>query len=76
MFHILRNKAEVSELRPIEDAYVPILKMRVNGIEIDMTFAKLNAREVPTEVSELDEFDPRTILQMDGKCIRSLNGYR
>ena len=36
----------MTELRAIEEAYVPVLKFRYNGIEIDMTFAKLNLQEV------------------------------
>ncbi len=37
---------EVTDLRAIEEAFVPVLKMRFDGIEIDMTFARLDMPEV------------------------------
>jgi len=45
-FSLLSYQAEVTDLRSIEEAYVPVLKMRFSGIEIDMTFARLNMPEV------------------------------
>ena len=45
-FSLLSFQAEVTDLRAIEEAYVPLLKMRFGGIEIDMTFAKLDVTEV------------------------------
>ena len=39
-------QSEVTELRPIEECFVPLLKFKYEGIEIDMTFARLHLPEV------------------------------
>ena len=36
------QQSEVKELQPIEEAFVPLLKMRYNGVKIDMTFARMS----------------------------------
>ena len=38
----LSYQSEVKDLRSIEEAFVPLLKLRFDGIEIDMTFARMN----------------------------------
>lgn len=86
-YDLLRYQQQVTELRKIEDAFVPVLKMRFNGIEIDMTFARLNEPEVPCPATEnmnfleySGEHQPLSkdmkLVNLDPKCIRSLNGYR
>ena len=47
---MLTYQSEVTDLRAIEEAYVPVLKMRYSGIEIDMTFARLNMPEIPEKM--------------------------
>ena len=76
-------QSDVTELRSIQEAYVPVIKMKYNGIEIDMTFARLNTSEVPPAARASDNEDMDTILpsikdlvHLDPKCVRSLNGYR
>ena len=39
---LLSYQSEVKDLRAIEEAFVPLLKLRFDGIEIDMTFARMN----------------------------------
>ena len=41
-YNLLSIQKEITELRAIEKAYVPVIKFRFNGIEIDMTFTRLN----------------------------------
>jgi len=74
---MLKCQREVAELRAIEEAFVPVIKFRYNGIEIDMTFSRLNMNELPPSGS-IDHIllDHNTMLGMADKCIRSLNGYR
>ncbi len=47
-YSLLSYQNEVRELRAIEDCFVPVLKMKYDGIEIDMTFARVNKPELPT----------------------------
>lgn len=72
-FEILKEQPEVSDLRAVPDAFVPVIKMNFDGIEIDMTFARLALKEVP-DTQTLD--DPMLLKNLDQKCVRSLNGCR
>ncbi len=72
-YELLKQQPEVSELRAVPDAFVPVIKMSYDGIEIDMTFARLALKEVPDN-QQLD--DPQLLRNLDQKCVRSLNGCR
>ena len=50
---LLSYQSEVKELRAIEEAFVPLLKLRFDGIEIDMTFARMNRYELSHVASDL-----------------------
>lgn len=70
---LLKQQPEVTECRAIEEAYVPVIKMNFDGIEIDLLFARLALKEIP------DNFDLRDdilLKNLDQKCVRSLNGCR
>ena len=41
-YKLLESRPEVAELRGLEHAFVPVIKMRYKNIEIDLTFARLN----------------------------------
>ena len=43
-YELLEKQVEVSDLRKIQDCFVPVIKMKYNGIEVDMTFARLQVR--------------------------------
>lgn len=63
----------MSDLRAVEEAFVPVIKMTFDNIEIDMTFARLALKEIP-EDQELT--DDQLLRNLDMKCVRSLNGCR
>ncbi len=72
-YTILASDGDVTEISKIEDAYVPIIKMRYCGIPIDMTMARVNLPVVDNKMSLLND----SLLKfMDEKCIVSLNGSR
>jgi poly(A) polymerase len=63
----------VTELHAVEDAFVPVIKLKYSGIEFDILFSRLALREVPDD-QELG--DDNLLHNLDEKSIRSLNGCR
>ncbi|GAB1603652.1 poly(A) polymerase beta-like isoform X1 [Argonauta hians] len=70
---LLKQQSEVKELRAVEEAYVPVLKMVFDGIELDMLFSRLALPQIPDDVNLCDESLLKNLHQ---KCVRSLNGCR
>lgn len=69
----LRRQSEVRDLRAIEEAFVPVIKLTFDGIELDMLFARLALPKVP---DDLDLKDDKILHNLDHRCARSLNGCR
>merc|ERR1719210_2841437 len=69
----LRVQDEVTDLRPVPDAFVPVIKFCFDGIDIDLVFARLALKEVD---DTQDLSDPMLLRNLDPKCVRSLNGCR
>ncbi|KAK4698596.1 poly(A) polymerase, partial [Phenoliferia sp. Uapishka_3] len=57
----------------VPDAYVPIIKCTISGIDIDLTFARLALPMVP---DELELHDNDLLRNLDERCVRSLGGSR
>ncbi|XP_067007897.2 poly(A) polymerase type 3 isoform X2 [Anabrus simplex] len=72
-FELLKQQEEVTDLRAVEEAFVPVIKMNFDGIEIDMLFARLALKEIP---DAMDLRDDNLLKNLDQKCVRSLNGCR
>lgn len=70
---LLKQQREVKDLRAVEEAYVPVLKMVFDGIELDMLFSRLALPQIPDDVNLRDESLLKNLHQ---KCVRSLNGCR
>lgn len=70
---LLKQQPEVTECRAIEDAFVPVIKMKFDAIEIDLLFARLALKEIP---DNFDLQDDMLLKNLDQKCVRSLNGCR
>ncbi|KAG8177053.1 hypothetical protein JTE90_024940 [Oedothorax gibbosus] len=70
---LLQKQPEVQDLRTIEEAYVPVIKMIFDGIELDMLFARLALKDIP---ENQDLRDVNLLKNLDHKCVRSLNGCR
>ncbi|KAF7664609.1 hypothetical protein LDENG_00171690 [Lucifuga dentata] len=69
----LKERDEVKDLRAVEEAFVPVIKLSFDGIEIDILFARLALTTIP---ENLDLRDDALLKNLDIRCIRSLNGCR
>lgn len=70
---LLRQKSELEELTSVPDAFVPIIKIKFDGISIDLIFSRLDIAQVPLSLT-LD--DKNLLKNIDEKDLRSLNGTR
>ncbi|KAM9293849.1 poly(A) polymerase type 3 [Gastrophryne carolinensis] len=69
----LKLQDKVKDLRAVEEAFVPVIKLCFDGIEIDILFARLALQKIP---EDLDLRDDSLLKNLDIRCIRSLNGCR
>lgn len=69
----LRNESTVTQLTKIPDAHVPIMKMYIDGIPIDLLFARLALSVIP---EDFDILDDNCLKNLDEKSVLSLNGCR
>uniref|UniRef100_A0A8C5DVM6 polynucleotide adenylyltransferase n=1 Tax=Gouania willdenowi TaxID=441366 RepID=A0A8C5DVM6_GOUWI len=72
-FEKLKQLEEIKDLRAVEDAFVPVIKFKFDGIEIDLLFARLALQSIP---DNLDLRGDSILRNLDIRCIRSLNGCR
>lgn len=72
-FDLLKKQPEVTECRSVEEAFVPVIKMNFDGIEIDLLFARLSLKEIP---DNFDLRDDNLLKNLDPRSVRSLNGCR
>ncbi|KAF2276848.1 Poly(A) polymerase [Westerdykella ornata] len=73
-FKEMSDPKDITEFHPVEDAYVPIIKMEYCGVSIDLIFASLpSMSSIPPDLSLLD----RSLLRgLDDTAMRSVNGTR
>lgn len=72
-FEKLKQNDSIKDLRAVEDAFVPVIKFKFDGIEIDLLFARLALQSIP---DNLDLRGDSLLRNLDIRCIRSLNGCR
>ncbi|XP_039845315.1 nuclear poly(A) polymerase 4-like isoform X2 [Panicum virgatum] len=74
MLHeILAQTEDVTELQPVPDAHVPVMKFKFHGISIDLLYASVSLLVVP---ADLDISQGSVLYDVDEATVRSLNGCR
>ncbi|XP_024996060.1 nuclear poly(A) polymerase 4-like isoform X1 [Cynara cardunculus var. scolymus] len=73
LHNILLEMEEVSDLQPVDDAHVPVMKFKFQGISIDLLYASISLLIVP---EDLDISHNSVLYNTDEKTVRSLNGCR
>ena len=63
----------IEEMKPVPEAYVPIIKLMINGTDIDLNFTRLAVSSVPWD---LDVKDTNLLRGLDDRELRALNGPR
>ncbi|KAJ9118933.1 hypothetical protein QFC24_005898 [Naganishia onofrii] len=71
--NMLREWKECTELTPVTEAYVPIIKAVISGIDIDFAFATIPKDRVD---GDLDLTDDAVLRGIDERNARCLNGSR
>ncbi|KAJ5642197.1 hypothetical protein N7490_006197 [Penicillium lividum] len=69
----LAPEGTIEKMTPVPDAFVPIIKLELAGISIDLIFARLMVPSVPMN---LDLKNNDYLRGLDEKEVRSLNGTR
>ncbi|CAH0697744.1 unnamed protein product [Spodoptera exigua] len=73
LYELLKGHPQVTELRALQNAYVPVIKMTLSQIRINLLFASVDFPKIPVSLNLRDD----TLLKnMDYKCVRSVNCYR
>jgi poly(A) polymerase len=73
LYRLLDSNARVTELSAVPDAYVPIVKFKMDNFDIDLIYAQV---QLPTINSNFNMFDNTNLLSIDIKSVLSLNGAR
>ncbi|KAI3727271.1 hypothetical protein L1987_67083 [Smallanthus sonchifolius] len=70
---ILNGMEEVTELQPVPDAHVPVMKFKFDGISVDLLYASISLLVVP---DNLDISDVSVLYDVDERTVWSLNSCR
>ncbi len=74
LFAMLRADPDVSALQDIKEAHVPLIKMKLGGVDVDLLFARVRYESVQAE--SLDLGDDRILIDCDEKTVHSMNACR
>ncbi|KAF5403827.1 Nucleotidyl transferase domain and Poly(A) polymerase [Paragonimus heterotremus] len=72
---VLTEDPHVENIHAVVDAYVPVLKMKFMGVDIDLLFAQVDQMNI-AENFNLCENTEMLMRNMDERDVRSINGVR
>lgn len=58
-------------MQGVPEAYVPIIKSKISGVEVDFLCARLGLPSIP---DDLELADDNLLKNLDERCVRSLGG--
>jgi poly(A) polymerase len=70
---ILAQMVEVTELQPVPDAHVPVMKFKFHGMAIDLLYASVSLSVIPPD---FNISEGSVLCGLDEATVRSLNGCR
>uniref|UniRef100_A0ACD5ZMM0 Uncharacterized protein n=3 Tax=Avena sativa TaxID=4498 RepID=A0ACD5ZMM0_AVESA len=70
---ILAQMIEVTELQPVPDAHVPVMKFKFHGMAIDLLYASVSLSVIPPD---FNISEGSVLCGLDEATVRSLNGCR
>ncbi|KAG8931019.1 polynucleotide adenylyltransferase [Tulasnella sp. 419] len=70
---MLQEFEGTTEVTGVPEAYVPIIKTKISGVEIDFLCARLALAQIP---DDLELRDDSLLKNLDERCVRSLGGSR
>ncbi|KAG8948098.1 polynucleotide adenylyltransferase [Tulasnella sp. 424] len=70
---MLQETQGVTQVMGVPGAYVPIIKSKISGIEVDFLCARLGLSSIP---DDLELANDNLLKNLDERCIRSLGGSR
>ncbi|XP_051194574.1 nuclear poly(A) polymerase 4 isoform X1 [Lolium perenne] len=70
---ILAQMEEVTELQPVPDAHVPVMKFKFHGMAIDLLYASVSLSVIPPD---FNISEGSVLSGLDEATVRSLNGCR
>ncbi|XP_050236629.1 nuclear poly(A) polymerase 1-like [Mercurialis annua] len=73
LHRMLSEMPEVTELHPVPDAHVPVMKFKFLDVSVDLLYAKLSLWVIP---EDLDISQDLVLQNTDEQTVRSLNGCR
>ena len=68
---MLKERPEVEELSGVPEAFVPIIKMKFSGVDVDLLFANLSMPSIP---DDLELTGNEVLRDLDESAQRSING--
>lgn len=74
VFKEMSKPQDIEEFVPVEDAFVPIIKMEYRGVSIDLIFASLpKMASIP---KDMDTIEKKNLEGLAEQAMRSVNGTR